>query len=328
MNKEVCKRFKNVWNAFPDTLDNSKNYQFNDFVLLNNNCNHNKFSNNSCNNNDFQSDLDRISAGCLYLLDEFIKDCGLLPPPARNNTNIVDYILIWLRYMLNLNKTIKNNNINDFYNAYINNCDKYKVQISELNDYDYGNYKELIDTKKYLFNMDDHIISNFYKAFKLLCELDDDEDGDGDDDENKDCKKYSEDNNEFFKKYKELENDSDITGNNSYKQLLLNLSKDYDNLKKECTDAQERKLKADTDTNKQQYPIEGTEHIGETGEISEDTSSSSSIASKLIPVLLIFTAIPIFLGIVYKYSLFGFRKRFKKQQIREKIKNIKKRMNH
>ncbi|EAA19624.1 putative yir1 protein, partial [Plasmodium yoelii yoelii] len=54
-----------------------------------------------------------------------------------------------------------------------------------------------------------------------------------------------------------------------------------------------------------------TEQSGETGHISEVTSSSS-IVSKLIPVVSIFAAISIFLGISYKYSLFGFRKRVQK----------------
>ncbi|SCL84244.1 Plasmodium variant antigen protein Cir/Yir/Bir, putative, partial [Plasmodium chabaudi adami] len=57
----------------------------------------------------------------------------------------------------------------------------------------------------------------------------------------------------------------------------------------------------------------------------EATPSSSSIASKLIPALLIF-AIPLFLGIAYKYSLFGFDKRLQRQYIREKLKKIKKKM--
>ncbi|SCL84343.1 Plasmodium variant antigen protein Cir/Yir/Bir, putative, partial [Plasmodium chabaudi adami] len=56
------------------------------------------------------------------------------------------------------------------------------------------------------------------------------------------------------------------------------------------------------------------------------TSSSSSIAKTLIPALLIF-AIPIFLGVAYKYSLFGFDKQLKRIHSRENLKKIKKKMN-
>ncbi|SCL94317.1 Plasmodium variant antigen protein Cir/Yir/Bir, putative, partial [Plasmodium chabaudi adami] len=60
-------------------------------------------------------------------------------------------------------------------------------------------------------------------------------------------------------------------------------------------------------------------------QLSEYKPSSSSVASKLIPALLVF-AIPIFLGIAYKYSLFGFDKRLHRQYLREKLKKINKKM--
>ncbi|ETB57367.1 hypothetical protein YYC_04793, partial [Plasmodium yoelii 17X] len=325
-----CKRFKNVREWISDELKVKENHEIKDYTLLNNVCNNNNFLNNSCNNNNFKSELDRISAGCLYLLDEFIKDCGLVPPPARNNINIVDYILIWLSYMLNLGKSEEEeDNITGFYITYINICDKYNTGINGFTDYE--SYRGLIDTKLDLLYMDSNIVSKFYKAFKSLCEMYNELD-----DENNDCNKYLEDNNEFLKEY-ELNEDTSITENNYYIQLLSTLSNDYDNLKNECKNAQERKLKATTEMDTPQDGIESTEgtveteetgQIGEIGQNYDATSSSSSIVSKLIPVVLIFAAISIFLGISYKYSLFGFRKRFKKQQIREKIKNIKKKMNH
>ncbi|ETB57314.1 hypothetical protein YYC_04822 [Plasmodium yoelii 17X] len=337
MNKEVCKRFKNVWDAFPDTLDNSRNYQFKDNTFLNNECNNNNFSNNYCNKNNFQSDLDRISAGCLYLLDEFIKDCGVLPSPSKNNPNIVDYILIWLSYMLNLDKRKDHNNIDNFYNHQIDSCNQYKTEIDELNYYDYDNYKELIDTKKELLYMDSNIVPKFYEAFKLLCnwynELDDD---------NKNCKNYLEDDNEFVKKYNDLKKDPTIIKNSYYSQLLSTLSTDYDNFKKECEVTLSPPAETKEDPGKdrihsfgqdyEQYLVQDSEEYlvqgsGQDVHNSDVASSSSSIVSKLIPVLLIFGAISIFLGISYKYSLFGFRKRAQKQYLREKIKNIKKRMN-
>ncbi|EAA21555.1 putative yir3 protein [Plasmodium yoelii yoelii] len=72
-------------------------------------------------------------------------------------------------------------------------------------------------------------------------------------------------------------------------------------------------------------PIKTTQHQIHSSGV---TSSSLSIVNKIIIALSIFSAITIFLGIFYKCSLFVLRKRAQKQHLREKLKNIKKRMNH
>ncbi|ETB56085.1 hypothetical protein YYC_05867 [Plasmodium yoelii 17X] len=303
MNKQVCEKFQEVRNSLPDQLDSSGNYQFKDEDFLNN----------YCDSNQCQSYFDRISAGCLYLLDQFYKYEGLLPSPSISNPNIVDYILIWLSYILNMGKSKGHNNINDFYNPYINSCDKYKKEISELNDY--KNYKGLIDARKNLLYMDSNIVSEFYEAFKSLCNLYNEL---GDDNTN--CKNYLDDDNEFFKKYKELEKNTSITGNYLYNQLLSTLLTDYNGFKKVCNDTS-----SSTSKGTEQTPgltpglIAGLTHVDSYGEDannfgkdvhisgqdahnSEVTPSSSSITTKLIPVLLIFGAIPIFLGISYKVN--------------------------
>ncbi|EAA22168.1 uncharacterized protein PY17X_0952101 [Plasmodium yoelii] len=323
MNKEVCKRFKNVWDAFPDTLDSSGKYQFND---------NNKFSNNYCNDielsdhlcdNISQSDLNKISAGCLYLLDEFIKDCNVVSSPAKNSINMVDYILIWLSYMLNLKESEKDNTT-CFYSTYIYYCDKYKTKINGFTDYD--DYKDLID-KKNVFGMDSNDVSKFYEAFKLLCEMYTEFDENA-----SNCTKCSEKANEFVKIHKEL-NDSNNTKYIGYCQAFSTLSNDYNNLKNKYKgdtplpeiNTKETDAECSEQTSKKNY-VTGSEQSY--GEFSEVTLSELSLVSKLFIVLSIFGAIPIFLGIAYKYSLFGFRKRFQKQKLREKLKNVKKRMNH
>ncbi|EAA18897.1 putative yir3 protein, partial [Plasmodium yoelii yoelii] len=313
-----CERFKNVREWISDELIGGK-YQFKDDNFLNNSCNNNNFLNNySCNNNNFKNELDRISAGCLYLLDEFIKDCGVNPSPLKDNINIVDYIMIWLSYMLNLGKSEEEDNIQGFYIEYIHDCNKYNKKINELTDYD--NYKKLLDKKNDVLNMDSKIVPKFYKAFKSLCEMYTEFD------ENKeDCTNYSEKADKFIKQYEELYNDYNSNKDSSYKQVLCTLSTDYDNLIKKCNDN-----KPLPEIDKTKIPENCFEEISEQlyAQGSEVTLSESSLASKLIPVLLILAAIPIFLGIAYKYSLFGFRKRFQKQKLREKLKNVKKRMNH
>ncbi|ETB57382.1 hypothetical protein YYC_04784 [Plasmodium yoelii 17X] len=309
--KKMCEKFQDVRNSLPDELDSSRNYQFKD----------DQFLNDYCNSNQCQSYFDRISAGCLYLLYQFYNDSGIFPSPKNSNPYIVDYILIWLSYMLNLGKS-ENKIIEDFYNPYINSCDQYKTHINELPGHD--NYKDLIDERKDLLDMDIKIVSKFYEALKSLCKLYNELGN------NKNCENYLKDNSEFFNIYEELKNDSDITGNKLYNQLLSTLSTDYGNFKKECNNI----LSPPPKETKENY---GQTHLGIYGQDvdglgqnvdsfvqnvdnSDVASSSSPIASKLIPVLLIFGAIPIFWGISYKYSLFGFRKRFQKQKLREKLK--------
>ncbi|EAA16620.1 putative yir4 protein [Plasmodium yoelii yoelii] len=307
MNVEVCKRFKNVWDAFPDTLDKSKNYQFKDNNKFSNNyCNDIKLSDHLCNNIS-QSDLDKISAGCLYLLDEFIKDRNVVPSPAKNSINMVDYVLIWLSYMLNLKYSGEGNIITCFYSTYMNDCDKYNTGINELTDYD--NYKKLLDEKNDVLNMDINIVSKFYEAFKLLCEIYTEFD-----EKKKDCTICSEKADKFVKIHKEL-NDPNHSEYSTYCQALSTLSNGYNNLKNEYKDynllpeinAKENNVQCPEKTSKQTY-VTGSEQVYE--EFSEVTLSESSLVSKLFIVLSIFGAIAIFLGISYKVNNMEFKNYF------------------
>ncbi|VTZ79278.1 PIR protein [Plasmodium yoelii] len=304
MNKQVCEKFRSIWEFFPDTLDKGE-YKFNDQNFLNSYCDRNKCD----------TDFERIDSGCLYLFKQIFGTSQLFKSVANSNINIVDYILIWLSYMLNLKEDGKNvNNLQFFYNTTIDN-DKYKNSITGVENY-YKNYKDLIDKKTYFFGMDRNIIFNFYEAFKLLCEMHAEFD-----DKSQYCENCSKNAQKFAKKYEEMNENSVIISNNSYKQLLSTLSKDYDNFKNKYNNSKHSKSSPlptieKTEISAQQI-LQG----------SEDTSSSSSVTNRLFTVLSIFGAIAFLLGISYKYSLFGFRKRFKKQQIREKIKNIKKRIN-
>ncbi|ETB58002.1 hypothetical protein YYC_04778 [Plasmodium yoelii 17X] len=276
MDKNVCKTFQDVKEWFLGKLGSNGDYQIIHVEDLE------KYCINECDTN-----LDKINAGCLYLLDQFYKHDGIFPSPSNSNPNIVDNIFIWLSYMLNLNKTNNHDNMQYFYSNYIEQRNTYKTNINDLTGYD--NYKDLIDERKDLLDMDSNIVSEFYEAFKLLCNLYNELGN------NKNCENYLEDN-EFLKKYEKLKNDSDITGNELYNQLLSTLLKDYD----------DSELTFGQDSEQDVYN-------------SDVASSSSSIVSKLIPVLLIFGTISIFLGISYKYSLFGFRKRSQKH-LREKLK--------
>ncbi|VTZ79266.1 PIR protein [Plasmodium yoelii] len=299
MNKEVCEKFQDVekWFRGENKFNHPEYLQ--------------KYCINGCDHN-----LDKINVGCLYLLDQFYKHDGIFPSPSNSNPNIVDNIFIWLSYMLNLKETNKNEGIKYFYDNYITQRSTYKEHISGLTGY--GTYKELIDDRKGFLDMDKNIVSKFYEELKSLCKL-----YNGLGDGNKNCKNYLEDNSEFFKKYNDLKQDTSFTKNSYDSQIFSTLLKDYDGLKRECEVA----LSPQTEETKQNLGqtlaldsgLDLGLDYGQESESSFEATSSSSITSKLIPVLLILGAIPIFLGIAYKYSLFGFRKRVQKH-LREKLK--------
>ncbi|ETB57014.1 hypothetical protein YYC_05096 [Plasmodium yoelii 17X] len=303
MDGKICRTFFSIKNSIPDILDKNGNYQF----IMNHDILNQYCSSNNCNNN-----IDKINAGCLYLFDAFFKDKSVFNSVAKNNIDIVDYIMLWLSYMLNLKENEFNNGLQFFYSTTINN-DKYKNSIADITEY--TSYKDLIDKKKYFLGMDRNIIFNFYEAFKLVCEM-----YTNFDETKSYCSNCSGNANKFVSKYKKMNQNSDITSNSSYNKLLSTLSNEYNNFKNYYTSK---------GGNSNDIPsLTSIENIHTSAHSSEDTPSSSSITTKLFTVLSIFGAIAFFLGISYKYSLFGFRKRFQKQKLREKIKNIKKRINH
>ncbi|EAA19022.1 putative yir3 protein [Plasmodium yoelii yoelii] len=297
-------------NSFSKNFDNKGNYQ----IIINGSTLNTYCANNTCSDN-----LGKINAGCLYLLDAFFKDNSVFKTDAKSNINIVEYIIIWLSYMLNLKQSEQNmSNLQYFYKAYINN-DMYKKAINGITEY--TSYKNLIDKKLDLINMNIKDISKLYDAFYALCMMHFEFN-----EESPDCGKYLGKAKEFVEKYKKL-NVSDINKDSPYYRLLFKLSNDYDNFKKNCS-VKCSDLSFPTIEKPKNYVEtfeKGPEHLQ--AQDSEVASSNSSVKNKLFTVLSIFGVIAFLLGISYKYSLFGFRKRFQKQKLREKLKNIKKKMN-
>ncbi|SCL95470.1 CIR protein [Plasmodium chabaudi adami] len=305
MNANMCRILEGVWNYFPDTLDGAGNYQFKNDQICDAYCDGN------CDKN-CKTDLDKINVACFVLFEIFFKDSDSLMENAKNNINIAGYILTWLSYILSRKTNAGISNLNDFYNIYIKDNDMYTAKINGVTGY--ASYQNLIDKYKEFMAIDIEYLSKFYASLKSLCGM-----------YNEciisqsDCQNCLEKGKDFAKKYNELNENSDNNKSNSYKNVLYSLSTDYNNLKKYLSEV----WHSCHDTS---FPdIEGPQG---SFQIFEAASSSSSIASKLIPVLLIFVAIPIFLGIAYKYSLFGFDKRAHRQYLREKVKKIKKKMNH
>ncbi|VTZ78734.1 PIR protein [Plasmodium yoelii] len=282
MNKQVCEKFKNL-TANLEYDSNNESYKFKDNTDFKVYC-----TDENCDN-----DFDNISAGCLYLFNEFFKNSSVFESVAKSNINIVDYIIIWLSYMLNFNRMGEHDSIEPFYKIYINNDDtdnKYNEKINDVTAYE--SYKDLIDKKQNLMSIYIKDMPKFYDAFILLCEMYSELET------NSNCDNYLEKAKRFVEKYDELNEDYNNGKGSPYNQLLSTLSNDYYNLKSICND----------------FPSLPT------------YSRKLIIKRTLIPISFIFVVVSIFLGIAYKYSLLGFRKRSQKQCLREKIKNIKKKM--
>ncbi|VTZ70667.1 CIR protein [Plasmodium chabaudi chabaudi] len=316
MNEDMCKFFEVVWTDFPDTLDDDGNYQFKSDDTYQTYC-----INETCN-----SDIDKINAWCLCLLNLIFGSFESFTDHAKSNMNNVQYILAWLSYILTRKPNEEISSLKKFYEKYIENGEEYETPIDDVSDY-YSSYKNLIDKKNDFMNMDVNYISTFYELFKILCSMYNDINNDM-----PDCSKYFTKAKEFSDKYQNLLNNNK---DSSYSQILSTLSTDYINFKSYCDEkcgvCKEIPSNLDAVTSQNSMGSSGLSHVQDREEnpvvISEAISSGSSVSTKLISVLLIFSAIPLFLGIAYKYSLFGIDKLFQRQYLREKVKKIKKKMN-
>ncbi|VTZ69959.1 CIR protein [Plasmodium chabaudi chabaudi] len=286
----MCRMFYNVWDDFPDQLDNG-NYKFND----------DDYFDNLFTDKNYGNDIDKVNAISFWLFEKNLWDSSSSSINAKSNTDIVHYIVIWLIYMLRLKGDGQNGNVMKFHNTCINPAQGYTNSIKDTNTNAYNIYKNLIDSKLLLMNEGIKDISKIYDAFKSLCNM-----YNGFDDDDSDCTKNLNDAKKFVEKYKILlnNNDTDIEGS-LYCQILSILSTDYYNFISQCY---EKKVGCD------KFPS------------LPDCSRCSSTKNALISITFIFVAISIFLGFAYKHSLFGFGKRSQKQYLREKRKKIKKKV--
>ncbi|CAD2096447.1 CIR protein PIR protein [Plasmodium vinckei brucechwatti] len=203
---------------------------------------------------------------------------------------LAEYAILFLSYKLNKHSEHKLTNLNDFYTKNIEKNEYYNNMKIKDNG---PTYKDIINTKKDLMNTKE--IYKFDYPFSILVSLYNEIKK-----KDMDCTKYSEKANYFAKNFEKLNNDSNINGNASYSKLLFTLSDDYNNLKN-IYDS----------NNSCNFP---------------PLPKVKTPPSKLIPALSTFSVIPVFLGISYKYSLFGVDKLFQRQYLRKKLKKVKKKM--
>ncbi|CAD2100688.1 PIR protein CIR protein [Plasmodium vinckei petteri] len=230
------------------------------------------------------------SSGVIHLLKKLKGMSGL------ECDKLAEYAILWLSYKLAIKPNNNGIDLNHFYTNYIIKNNDYNKKIK--ND-DSLTYKAIIDTKKDFMNIKE--IYNFSYLFSILFYL-----YNVNNPNNLKCTNNSNYPENFANKFKELNEDSNINGNTSYRKLLSTLSDDYDNLKKIYVNNKSCNFpllpQIEPKKSLAQNPAEisgrGFEQIS--GQTSEVISSSSSISTTLIPGLSVVSAIPVFLGIAYK----------------------------
>ncbi|CAD2103348.1 CIR protein PIR protein [Plasmodium vinckei petteri] len=191
---------------------------------------------------------------------------------------LAEYAILFLSYKLKQHSQHKSTNLSTFYTDHIEKNNDYNEKIKDNGP----TYKDIINTKKDLMNINTKEISKFNGPFSILVLLYNEIKKN-----NKDCTNLSQKANEFVQNFKELNEDSNINGNTSYRKLLSTLSNDYGNFKS--------------------YFAEKCSHCSDLPTLPEIKTPPS----KLIPVLSTFSVIPVFLGIAYKTI---FKKKIKKSK--------------
>ncbi|CDU17772.1 PIR protein [Plasmodium yoelii] len=334
LTSKVCGEFATLWKFFPDELNGSGEYYISGKTIKN-----------YCPNNDCNTDINKIHAGCLWLLNQFYGDYDKFANNANDKIDIVIYIMTWLGYKLNQKLNTEFPNINKFYNKHMKNANEYQNHIDGVTKY--KNYIELINKHNYVMDISNENIYKFYEAFKTLCNMINNADKT---DGGKTCLEHA---NKFVVEYQKLLNDND-NKDSSYNKILSTLSNDYNSFKtyniyptirtslpelitekkmeipsspngpQDVSPSETTESGSENEISGSETEILGseTETLGPEIEVSDSDSTSTSLSmlNKLILIPFIFVATLILLGITYKYSLFGFRKRAQKQHLRENLK--------
>ncbi|EAA22898.1 PIR protein [Plasmodium yoelii] len=272
MSYKECDAINEIDNYFVDDPNNSRKDGSGDSLNV------------YCPNKNCSSDEENIISGFIMLLKMGDNE-------NINSEKLVEYAILWLSYKLNQKTQNGTTTLNDFYTNHIETNSCYKGNIP--NDSNSKINKDVIENKIKSMNMNIKDISNFYDAFKSLCNMCSEINAETD----TKCKKCLENAGEFFEKCEKVKNGLDITKEYSYSQLWLSLSKDYKN-------------------------FEGNYNSIWCNNVPSVVACPRSSVTKniLITIAIIFVAASILLGVSYKYSLFGFRKRGQKQHLREKLK--------
>ncbi|EUD69649.1 hypothetical protein YYG_05124 [Plasmodium vinckei petteri] len=254
------------------------------------------------------------SSGIIHLL-KMLKDNHRL-----EDDKLSEYAILWLIYKLNVQTINRGINLNNFYTKYIETNKHFNEKIKGEGSL---TYKEIIDKKKDLMNINNKEISKFNIPFYIVFYL-----FDTVYDEYVNCTHKTSYARLFASEFEKFNNDSNNIEGSLYNKMISTLSDDYNKLKniyhnKKCTSFPPIP-KITPKKPLAQSPVEISGKVSEQMlvETPKVTSSSSSISTTLIPALSVFSIIPVFLGIAYKYSLFGVDKLFQRQYLRKKLKKV------
>ncbi|VTZ66925.1 CIR protein [Plasmodium chabaudi chabaudi] len=256
--------------------------------------------------------FEMTSSGVIHLLKDLKKKCNL------DDDKLAEYAILWLIYKLKIKKNNTVTNLNDFYNNYIEKNKCYKDKING----DGSTYKDIINKKKDLMDMNINEIFKLEAPFNILYYLYHEIS-----DQKSFCKEYSKYAANFADQFKNLNEDSNHIIDSSFSQILSTLLNDHNNLinkycKGSCSFSSISQL-----TPQKKTVDNSVKDSGETlGDTPDATPSSSSTLNTVIPVLSTFSVISLFLVVSYKYSLFGIDKLFQRQYRRNKLKKTTKKM--
>ncbi|ETB58529.1 hypothetical protein YYC_03881 [Plasmodium yoelii 17X] len=211
MSKGLCEVINLIDKSFDDGPKNQGEYNFSNLLNI-------VFSDSNC-----ISDEEEIISGFMVLLNMI----GNIGEENIDSDKLAEYAILWLSYRLNQKAKNGTTTLNDFYTERIETNSCYNQHITADSDSDSKIKKDDICKKIKSMDIDIKDISNFYDAFKSLCNMYSEIGAEG-----YECNKCFENARELFEKYEKLKNDLDINKGSSYFQLLSNLSNDYKNFEK------------------------------------------------------------------------------------------------
>ncbi|ETB56073.1 hypothetical protein YYC_05899 [Plasmodium yoelii 17X] len=210
MFNEVCKSINTIdeyYAANPNNTEENNPWNLLNLLISDNNC---------------SSDDPKLISEFIVLLTLFN---GIDIGEKLDSDKLVEYAILWLSYKLNQKTQNGTTKLDDFFtnDVVTNSC--YDENIGTASDSKIK--KDVIKKQISSMNIDIKDISNFYDAFKSLCNMYSEFDT-----EKKHCKTCLENAGELFEKYEKLKNALDINKGSSYLQLLSSLSNDYKNFEK------------------------------------------------------------------------------------------------
>ncbi|VTZ71639.1 PIR protein [Plasmodium yoelii] len=271
-----------------------------------------------CPDNKCDDDNKKLSSAFIAFIT-FFNGTGI--DETLDSDKIAEYAILWLGHKLNQKKENETTTLNDFYTKHVETNSHYNQKM--ITNSSNKIKKNDIEKKIKSMNIGIKDMSNFYEVFKLLCKMD----GELDPKKKPQCNKCLESAREFFEKCEKVKNAFDINKGSSYLQLLSILSNDYKKFKEKykqavCSNVEFLETcsrSSVTESPVTKCPVAECQ-VTECPVTECPVTETPLTKNTLITIAIIFVAASILLGVSYKYSLFGFRKRSQKQHLREKLK--------